>query len=166
MREVVGVMGSGGALSAEAEGLAYRLGRAIAEAGWVLLNGGRDRGVMDASARGARETGGFVIGVLPDADARGASAHLDVAIRTGMGDGRNYVNALSSDVIVALPGKAGTLSEVCFALLAGRVVVALGWHPGGDELDEYLTRGQLVLADTLDEALAAVRAALAGRDEA
>lgn len=161
MRKVVGVMGAGAPLDADAEQVAYALGRAIAEAGWVLLNGGRACGVMAASAHGAQDGGGFVVGVLPDTDGHDASEHLDVAIRTGMGDGRNYVNALSSDVVVALPGKAGTLSEVCFALLAGRVVVALGWRPGGADLAEYERRGQLVLTDTLDEAMAAVRAALA-----
>ncbi|MFP4388111.1 MAG: DNA-binding protein, partial [Desulfococcaceae bacterium] len=33
--------------------IAERLGRRIAEAGWVLLNGGRNAGVMAASAKGA-----------------------------------------------------------------------------------------------------------------
>jgi hypothetical protein len=152
-------MGAGAALSPSAEDTAYRLGRLIAEAGWVLLNGGRDCGVMDASARGAGEAGGLVIGVLPDSDAHRASPHLDVAIRTGLGDGRNYVNALSSDILVALPGKAGTLSEVCFALMAGRRVVLVGWD-AGPSLAEYAERGQMVRVETPEEAVAVVRAAL------
>ncbi len=160
MRTVVGVMGAGGVLSASAEETACRLGRLIAEAGWVLLNGGRDGGVMDASARGAREAGGLVVGVLPDADTRRASPHLDVAIRTGIADGRNYVNALSSDVLVALPGRAGTLSEVCFALLAGRTVVLVGWD-AGPALAEYAELGQLLRVETPEESVEAVRAALA-----
>jgi uncharacterized protein (TIGR00725 family) len=163
MRTVVGVMGAGTALSEAAEETAYRLGRLIAEAGWVLLNGGRDSGVMDASARGARDAGGLAIGVLPDADTRRASTHLDVAIRTGLGDGRNYVNALSSDVVVALPGKAGTLSEVCFALLAGRTVVLVGWD-AGPALAEYAERGQLVRVETPEEATDVVRAMLERSD--
>lgn len=159
MRTVVGVMGAGAPLSAEAEEVAFRLGRLVAEAGWVLLNGGRECGVMDASARGAREAGGFVIGVLPDSDAQGASPYLDVAIRTGMGDGRNYVNALSSDVMIALPGKAGTLSEVAFALLAGRTVVTLGWD-AGQALADYVERGLLLRADTPEDAVALARDAI------
>lgn len=160
MRTVIGVMGSGRSLLADAEEVASRLGRLIAEEGWVLLNGGRDCGVMDASARGAQEAGGLVIGVLPGRSTNGASPHLDVAIRTGMGDGRNYVNALSSDVLVALPGGAGTLTEVAFALLAQRTVVALGWEPQ-PPLDEYVESGMLVRASTPEEAIAAVRDALA-----
>lgn len=163
MRTVVGVMGAGTTLSAAAEETAYRLGRLIAEAGWVLLNGGRDSGVMDASARGARGAGGLVIGVLPDADAHRASEHLDLAIRTGLGDARNYVNALSSDVVVALPGKAGTLSEVCFALIAGRTVVLVAWD-GGPALAEYAERGQLVRVETPEEAMDAVRGVLERSD--
>ncbi len=164
MRTVVGVMGAGAPLDEAAEEVAYRLGRLVAEAGWVLLNGGRDCGVMDASARGARDAGGLVVGVLADADAHRASEHLDIAIRTGLGDGRNYVNALSSDALVALPGKAGTLSEVCFALLAGRTVVLVGWD-AGPALAEYAERGRLVRVETPEQAVEAVRAALASEGD-
>jgi uncharacterized protein (TIGR00725 family) len=160
MRTVVGVMGAGATLTPQGEEIAYRLGGLIAAEGWVLLNGGRDTGVMDASARAAHDAGGLVIGVLPDAGGHGASRHLDIAIRTGLGDGRNYVNALSSDVVVALPGKAGTLSEVCFALLAGRTVVILGWD-AGPALAEYAANGQLLHAETPEEAVAVVRTVLA-----
>ncbi|GAB4281495.1 MAG: hypothetical protein Kow0067_00940 [Coriobacteriia bacterium] len=130
MRTIIGVMGSGRMLSAEAERTAEDLGRLIAENGWVLLTGGRAAGVMDACSRGAAHAGGLVVGVLPDEDPVRSSRWVDVPICTGMGDARNAVNALSSRVVVALPGGAGTLSEVALALKAGRVVIALGWDPG------------------------------------
>jgi hypothetical protein len=130
MRTVVGVMGSGGDPGPEVAAAAERLGELIADRGWVLLNGGRACGVMDASARGASRAGGLVIGVLPDGDGHGASRHLDIAIRTGIGDARNLVNVLSSDVVIAMTGGAGTLSEVAFALKAGRTVICLGFDPG------------------------------------
>ena len=47
-RPVIGVMGASAASPAALE-LARRLGRLIAEAGWVVLTGGRPAGVMDAS---------------------------------------------------------------------------------------------------------------------
>jgi hypothetical protein len=126
----------------------------VAERGWVLLTGGRATGVMDAASRGAREAGGLVIGVLPDADIVGASEHLDVAIRTGMGDARNVINVLSSDVVIALPGGVGTLSEVALALAAGKAVIVLGWDPG--PAMRATGSGRLLDAASLDEAVARV----------
>ena len=52
---IVGVMG-GSVDDKEAQN-AYQLGKLIADQGWVLLNGGRDAGVLASSARGAREKG-------------------------------------------------------------------------------------------------------------
>lgn len=156
MRIVVGVMGSGEAGDTALLARARELGAAIAREGWVLLNGGRAAGVMDASAAGAKEVGGFVVGVLPDDDSRGASSHLDVAIRTGLGDARNYVNVLSSDVVVALRGGAGTLSEIALALKAGRTVVALDF-PLGEAFDRFREVGMLRDAASVEEAVAMVR---------
>ncbi|MDI6713376.1 MAG: TIGR00725 family protein [Anaerosomatales bacterium] len=156
MRTVIGVMGSGHPLDAASEARARALGRLIAEAGFVLLTGGRAAGVMDACSAGAKEAGGLVVGVLPDADAASASRHLDVAIRTGMGDARNVINVLSSDVVIALPGGAGTLSEVAHALKAGKPVIVLGWDPG----PAVRAAGRVLDAATPEEALALARKVL------
>ena len=112
---IIGVMG-GGRAEAQTLDAAYRLGKLIAREGWVLLNGGRAAGVMEASARGASEEGGLTIGILPDDRPGRASEYIDIPILTGIGDARNYVNVLSSDVVVACPGRAGTLSEIALAL--------------------------------------------------
>ena len=162
MRTVVGVMGSGSDRDAALLHTARDLGEAIAEAGWVLLNGGRATGVMHASARGASEAGGLVVGILPDADGRDASPYLDVAIRTGMGDARNVVNVLSSDVVVALSGGAGTLSEIALALNAGRTVIALGFDPGNG-FSPWRESGLLKATTTVAEAIDAVRDVLETR---
>ena len=123
---IIGIMGGGAA----DEGLldqAFHLGRLIAENNWILLNGGRDAGIMGASARGAAEHGGMVIGILPGDSLSGASPHLTVPIRTGMGNARNCINVLSSDVVVACPGGAGTLSEIALALKNSRPVITMGF---------------------------------------
>jgi uncharacterized protein (TIGR00725 family) len=163
MRAIVGVMGSGEDDDAALLALARELGAAIAREGWVLLNGGRDSGVMDSSAEGASLGGGLVVGVLPDDDARRASRHLDVAIRTGMGDARNVINVLSSDVVIALAGGAGTLSEIALALNAGRNVIALDFDPG-EAFAHYRETGQLRFAASVDEAIVMTRRILEGRD--
>jgi uncharacterized protein (TIGR00725 family) len=56
---IVGVMG-GRSVDKETAQNAYQLGVLIASRGWILLNGGRNAGVMAASAKGARENGGSI----------------------------------------------------------------------------------------------------------
>jgi uncharacterized protein (TIGR00725 family) len=144
-KPVIGVMG-GGRVDDRIVALARELGACIAKRGWVLLNGGRNSGVMAASARGAKEAGGTVVGVLPDHDTHAASPDLDVAIVTGMGDARNVINVLSSDVVVACSGGAGTLSEVAIALKSGKPVILLGFAPG-PVLEDYRRAGRLISAE-------------------
>jgi uncharacterized protein (TIGR00725 family) len=151
MRTVIGVMG-GATGDDDVLRDAYEIGRLIAERGWVLLNGGRNAGVMAASARGASEAGGLVIGVLPGDSRSGAAPHVDVAIPTGMGDARNAINVLASHVVVALPGGPGTVSEVALALKCGRSVIMLGF-PLGAPFTPYYERGQLADAGTPCDAI-------------
>ncbi len=158
MRTIIGVMG-GGETDAPTAELAYRVGALIAREGWVLLNGGRDAGVMDASARGARDEGGLTVGVLPDADTSRASAHIDIPLVTDLGYGRNYVNVLSSRVVVALPGKAGTLSEIALALSIKRKVVLVGFDPG-PAFEQFHDEGLLVRADDPEHAIELIKAEL------
>ena len=66
-RTVIGVMGGTVADETTTKN-ALELGRAIAENGWVLLSGGRQTGVMQASVTGAHEAGGLTVGVLFDDD--------------------------------------------------------------------------------------------------
>lgn len=152
MRTTIGVMGSAENGDAKLLQQARDLGTAIAQNGWALVNGGRNSGIMDASALGARTAGGLVIGILPDEGLTRASRHLDVAIRTGMGDGRNYINVLSSDIVIAMPGGAGTLSEVALALKAGRVVITLDWDLG-PAYDHFRRTGKLLDAHSVEEAI-------------
>lgn len=158
-RVVVGVMGGG---QADEAGLAaaYRLGQLIAAQGWVLLNGGRRAGIMEASARGACEAGGLTIGILPDDDHRHRSPFIQVPILTGMGSARNYINALSSDVMVACAGGAGTVSEVALALKHGRPVILLDFDLR-TIFPAYVARGQLQWVADPDAAVAAIEAILA-----
>jgi hypothetical protein len=151
-------MGSGRPLDEVAYSRAYHLGALIAEAGWVLLTGGRPVGVMEAASRGAREAGGLVVAVLPDAEPELATDDADIVICTGMGDARNVVNVLSSHIVIALPGGAGTISEVALGLKAPRTVIALGWDPG--PAMRASAGGRLLDAATPQDAVAIIRAEL------
>lgn len=154
MRIVIGVMG-GATANADTLSAASELGALIAGRGWVLLNGGRDCGVMAASATGAHQAGGLTVGVLPDEDTVHLAPDIDIPIVTGMGDARNVINVLSSRAVVALPGGPGTISEVAHALKLDRPVVALGLDLGA-LFAEYRTAGRLVDARTPAEAIAAI----------
>lgn len=155
---IVGVMGGGSASERQAA-MAYRLGQLIAERGWVLLNGGRQSGIMEASARGAHEGGGLTVGVLPDSDHRHQSPYIQIPILTGMGSARNYINALSSDVLVACAGGAGTISEVALALKHGRPVVLLDFDLRSI-FTEQVAHGQLQWVATPEAAVAAIATVL------
>ena len=125
----VSVVGSGTA-SGELYEKARQIGRLVAEGGGTVICGGRS-GVMEAAARGAMEAGGVAIGILPDEDRRGANAFLSFSIATGTGHARNLAVVCSGDVVIAVGGEYGTLSEMGLARKVGRPVVALrSWELG------------------------------------
>lgn len=159
-RIVVGVMG-GAEADAPTAALAHELGRLVAREGWVLLNGGRCTGVMEASARGARDAGGLTVGILFDDDPAAASAALDIVIPTGLGAARNSVNVLASEVVFACRGSGGTLSEVALALRFGRPVILVGFDPGDPFL--ALAGGEWYRTDSPAEAVAVARRCLQAR---
>lgn len=154
-RLIVGVMG-GGTADERTSRMAYRLGALIAAENWILLNGGRNCGVMAASARGARESGGLTVGILPEADRRQAAPWIDVPIVTGMGSARNAINVLSSDVVVACAGGTGTLSEIALALKAGKTVILLDFDVR-TTFPAQTAAGHLRWAATPEEAIAQIR---------
>jgi uncharacterized protein (TIGR00725 family) len=103
--------------------LAAKVGRLIAERGGILLCGG-GTGVMEAAARGAYTLHRRTIAVLKE-QGIGSKPDYGITICTGLGDGRNYVNAAAADAMVALVGEAGTLSEIALALKLGRPVICV-----------------------------------------
>jgi uncharacterized protein (TIGR00725 family) len=127
-KPLIGVMGPGDDAPSQVLDAARELGSLIAGKGWNLVNGGRSVGVMNAVSKGAKEQGGFVIGVLPNDDDVDVSDHLDIVIRTGMGQARNNINVLSADIVVSCGMNPGTASEVALAIRAKKHVVML--HAG------------------------------------
>jgi len=152
---IIGVMGGGQASAANIQ-TAYELGTLIARQGWILLNGGRNAGIMDASARGAQDHGGITIGILPDDTTRRVSRHIQIPILTGMGDARNYINVLTSHFVVACPGGTGTISEIALALKNKRRVILLSFDTGGI-FDDYRSKGLLFTAATPEEVIKIIK---------
>jgi uncharacterized protein (TIGR00725 family) len=126
----VAVVGPGDASPAEIEA-AEQIGRAIAQAGATLVCGGLG-GVMAGACRGACAAGGMTVGILPGSDRAAANRWVRVAIPTGLGELRNGLVVRAADVVVAVGGAYGTLSEVAFALKTGVPVIGLGtWEIDG-----------------------------------
>jgi uncharacterized protein (TIGR00725 family) len=103
---------------------AEEVGRLVAEAGAVVVCGGLG-GVMEAACRGAKRAGGTTVGILPGADRAAANRYVDVALPTGLGEARNALVVRAADVLVAVGGSHGTLSEIALALKAGKRVIGL-----------------------------------------
>jgi len=120
---------SGDELSAYALEVAEEIGGYIAERKGVLICGGRG-GVMEASARGAKQKGGITIGFLPY-EKDSANKFIDIAIPTGLGHIRNFLLVRSADSVIGIAGRWGTLNEISFALNIGKPTVIVkgtgGW---------------------------------------
>lgn len=128
----VSVIGGGSCEAAECA-LAEEVGRLVAGHGAVLVCGGL-AGVMEAAARGAKQAGGVTIGILPGHDRRAANPYLDFSVTTGMGEARNLAVVSSGDVVIAVAGGYGTLSEIGLAAKIGRPVIIIhGWRLESDK---------------------------------
>lgn len=112
-KKIIGVIGSASCPPSVSE-IAYIVGKEIARREAILLCGGMG-GVMEAACRGAKESKGLTVGVLPG-NRESANPFVDIPITTGMGEARNVIVARSCDAIIAIAGKYGTLSELAFAL--------------------------------------------------
>jgi uncharacterized protein (TIGR00725 family) len=136
----VSVIGASRA-SAELAAKAEELGELLAARGLIVVCGGRE-GVMEAIARGVKRGGGVSIGILPEDDRRRAAPDLTYTVCSAIGHARNLSVVASGDVVIAVGGAWGTLSEIGLARSLGRPVVLLDtWQiapPDGGELDEVL----------------------------
>lgn len=131
---------------------AREVGSGLAEAGCTVVTGGLG-GVMSAASQGAHDAGGFVVGVLPGEDPAAANEHVDLAVPTGLGEGRNMLIVRMADVVVAVGGSWGTIAEVALARRRWTPVISLlGWQVIGPPPD----RDVLIVSSPTE----AVRAAL------
>lgn len=127
------------------------VGRGLAAEGVVVVCGGLGE-LMDAVCAGAAGVGGTSVAVLPGGDTSGAAPDASVVLPTNLGEGRNAAIARSADVVVAIGGGFGTLSEIALALRAGTPVVGYrtwGLGPPGAGAEDPILR-----VDSADDAVA------------
>ncbi len=119
----VGIIGAG-LCDPKLSTLAEEVGRRVAEHKAILYCGGLG-GVMEAAAKGAAEAGGITVGILPGVKATDANPYIRIPVVTGMGHARNVILVRSCDVLIAISGSHGTLSEIALALKMWKPVVGL-----------------------------------------
>ncbi len=147
MYSIIGVIG-GSTCSDEICKVAYRVGYLIGKSGCALASGGLG-GVMFHASKGAKDAGGITIGILPYGK-EDANPYVDIAIPTYYGLARNHLIVRASDVLIAIDGFVGTLSEISFALNEGKTVIALdSW-----EIDKRkITKGKYIKVKSPEEAV-------------
>jgi len=122
-QRIIGVIGAGTATPEILE-MAEETGRLIAKHGYLLICGGMG-GVMEAAAKGAKNEGGTTIGILPQPDRHSANPYIDIPIATSFGEARNLIIIRTADLLIAVGGEYGTLSEIAFALKTEKPVIGL-----------------------------------------
>lgn len=162
---MIGVMGPGEQATEADCQQAFELGRQIALAGWIVLTGGRNSGVMDAASRGAKSANGWTVGILPSNDRQDLSAAIDIPILTGMGNARNVINVLSSRVVVACGMGAGTASEVALALKSRKPVILLNSPVESQQFFYRLAPDRVQTAATVEQAIGQIRHWLSQMDD-
>mgnify|MGYP002525017194 FL=1 len=126
----------------------------------VLITGGLG-GVMRAASRGAHDTGGLTVGIIPQNDFSLANEFCDIVIPTGIGLMRDFLNALSADGVIVIGGGSGTLSEICAAYMYKKPIIALK-NSGGtaskyaNQFLDHRKNVQIIGVETVDEAIKCV----------
>jgi uncharacterized protein (TIGR00725 family) len=123
-KKIVSVIG-GHSCTNEVEQTAHQLGKKLTKVVDILVSGGLS-GTMKAVCSGFKAGGGLTIGIIPGYDKKDANKFVDIVIPTGMGLARNVLVVKAADVVVALPGEAGTLSEIAYCLQFKIPVISLG----------------------------------------
>ncbi len=126
---IISVIGASD-IDTKTEEITFEIGRLLAQNKFIVACGGLS-GVMEAVCRGAKEENGLTIGIIPHVEKSMANKYIDIVIPCPFSQARNIVVVLCGDACLAISGKAGTLSEICFAWIYQKPILALtsvkGW---------------------------------------
>lgn len=140
---------------------AEKLGEELAKIGLAIISGGRG-GIMEAVSRGAKRAGGLTIGILPGFTKEEANRYIDIVIPTGIGWARNQIVVLSGDVVIAIGGGSGTLSEIAYAWMYNKPIIAVvgfgGWSEklAGRKIDDRRP-DKIYVARSVDDVISIVK---------
>lgn len=141
----IGVIGpNADKCSQEVYEFGLNLGKYLIDHGHIIVCGGKE-GIMKAVCKGAHDSKnysfGSTIGILPEDNNYASNKYVDIKIATGVGYARNFQIINTSDILIAVGGGAGTLSEIAYAWQKGKYVLChadySGWSKelGGKSID-------------------------------
>ena len=165
---------------------AEELGQALAEAGWRLVYGAGDVGLMGAVANATQAAGGTTLGVIPPhlLDREVGKRDLTQFVATETMHERKKVMYVNADAIVVLPGGAGSLDEFFEVLtwrqlgLHDKPIVLVNtdgyWDPLVGLIDHVVAEGFadasvrafVTVAGSVQETMSLLRDAAAGQSDA
>ncbi len=126
--KIVSVIGSSSVQeNSEEYQFAYQLGKELAEKGFTIVCGGRT-GIMEAVCKGAKEKDGITVGIMPSYTGEEANPFVDIKINTGMNWNRNPIVVATGQIVVAIGGNYGTLSEIAYSKILGKRVLGFKTH--------------------------------------
>ncbi len=128
----IGIIGAG-VCNQEIYDLAKETGRLVAQRGGIVYCGGLG-GVMEAACLGASEEGGITVGILPGFKASDANPYVKIPIVSGLSHARNVILVRSCEVLIAISGSHGTLSEIALALKMWKPVIGLNTWPNLEDV--------------------------------
>lgn len=154
MKKIIGIMGPNNATT---ENLidAYEIGKYAATKGYAILTGGLNVGVQNEGLKGAKSVEGLTIGIMPFNEPEKFSKYVDIPIITNMRSGRNYINALSSNLVIACGIDKGTISEISLFLVntAKKQVILVGTIEEANNLFKRIDSENVYIAKDYNECI-------------
>lgn len=134
---------------------AYEIGKYIASKGCITLTGGLNIGIQNEGLRGAKSSNGLTIGIMPFNEPEKFSKFVDIPIITNMRSGRNYINVLSSNLVIACGIDVGTVSEISLSLVKtnSKKVILVGALKEANELFIKLRKNNVFVAKDYNECI-------------
>lgn len=160
MKKSISVIGSDYSdtnLTKHAIKVAYELGKLIAKKNMILICGGKG-GIMKAVCKGAKEENGITVGIIPE-HKNEANEYVDIPIITGMGNRRNAIIAYTSDVVIAIAGRWGTLNEISYSMIFGRPLILIKGTGGivdklcKEKLNDMGYSRKIIIVNNAEEAI-------------
>lgn len=154
MNKIIGIMGPNNATEDNLKD-AYEIGKYVADKGYTVLTGGLNVGIQNEGLKGAKESDGLTIGIMPFNEPENFSEYVDVPIITNMRSGRNYINVSSSNLVIACGIDVGTISEISLSLVKtnNKKVILVGALEEANNLFTKLRPNNVFVAKDYNECI-------------
>ena len=154
MNKIIGIMGPNNATKENLKD-AYEIGKYVANKGYTVLTGGLNIGIQNEGLKGAKSSNGLTIGIMPFNEPEKFSEYVDIPIITNMRSGRNYINVLSSNLVIACGIDVGTVSEISLSLVKtnNKKVILVGALNEANELFIKLRKDNVFVVKDYNECI-------------